>query len=77
MSSLLKYVMGLLVKLVFCYSVWIKYMICDRRVSTKVKGKVYRMVVTSHDVWFGDASNRQKTIGRAGGGRAKDAEIVI
>ena len=50
-------------------------MICDRRVSAKVKGK--DIGETSHDVWFRDATNRQKTRGRAGGGRAKDAEILF
>ena len=46
--------------------------------SAKVKGKVYRTVgETSHDVWFRDASNRQKTRGRTGGGRAEDAEILF
>ena len=29
------------------------------------------------DVWFRDASNGQETTGRAGGGRAKDAEILF
>ena len=51
-------------------------MICDRRVSAKVKGKVSKTVVRPAMMSGLETLASQKTGGRAGGGRAKDAEIL-
>lgn len=49
--------------------------ICER-ISGRVKGKVYKLVV-SYDVWFGNGGTNKKTGGGVGGGRADDAKIFI
>ena len=47
--------------------------ICDSRVSAKIKGKVYKTVV----VWYGDSTFDKKTGGRVGSDRTEDAVVFV
>ena len=49
--------------------------ICDRRLSASVKGKLYKIVVRPAMLY--DSSIDQETRGRASGGRVEDVEIFV
>ncbi|KAK3559649.1 hypothetical protein QTP86_013602 [Hemibagrus guttatus] len=47
--------------------------LCDRKISARIKGKVYRTVA----VWFRDSVTEEETGGRARGSRAEDVEVLF
>ncbi|KAK3540717.1 hypothetical protein QTP70_034635 [Hemibagrus guttatus] len=52
--------------------------LCDRKISARIKGKVYRTVVgTGHAVWFRDSVTEEETGVRARGSRAEDVEVLF
>ena len=52
--------------------------ICDRRVAARVNGESIKDgSETSYVVWFGGGGADKKTGSGAGGGRVKDAAILV